>query len=250
MEKVVCALWRDPGEPREQFNARLLKSLATGLARAGASRIRINLRDAAVAPAAELVQQWQNPQQDAVVQFWLPSANALFRGVVDGVLADHCARFAAWLVCESTVIANTTCARQTDGRTPGWAQASFITFRSDMDHAAAMAHWHGHHTRVAIETQANFEYVQNAVVRPLTQDAPAYDAFVEECFPAGAMTDPATFFAAQGDPDRLRSNVAAMMDSCRAFLDFSRNDIIPTSQYDCDDASLQAPMAAGSGPQA
>lgn len=65
MEKVVCALWRNLGEAREAFNAR---------------QIRLNLCDAAVDPAAGLVQQWQRPQQDAVVQYWLPSANALFRG--------------------------------------------------------------------------------------------------------------------------------------------------------------------------
>lgn len=232
MEKIVCALWRDAGQPREAFNAQLLASLPAALTAAGASRIRMNLRDAAVDPAAGLVQQWQAPQQDAVVQFWLPSANALFRGAADQAIARHCACFAAWLVCESTIIANTAHAPVAGGRTWGWSQASFITFRSDISRMAALDHWHGHHTRVAIDTQANFEYVQNAVLRPLTDNAPAYDAFVEECFPPAAMSDPAAFFAAEGDEQRLRANVAAMMDSCRAFLDFGRNDIIPTSQFD------------------
>jgi len=231
MEKVVCALWRDRGEDRAVFNARLLASLPTALAAAGASGVRVNLRDAAVDPAAGLVQQWQQPQQDAVVQYWLPSANARFRGAVDEAIAGHCARFAAWLVAESTVIANTAHRPLPGERTFGWAQASFIAFRADLDRAAALRHWHGHHTRVAIETQANFEYVQNAIVCPLTQGAPAYDAFVEECFPPEAMTEPAAFFAAVGDPARFDANLAAMMDSCRAFLDFSRGDIIPTSQF-------------------
>ena len=207
MEKIVCALWRDAGQTREGFNAQLLASLPAALTAAGASRIRINLRDAAVDPAAGLVQQWQAPQQDAVVQFWLPSANALFRDAADQAIARHCARFAAWLVCESTIIANTAHAPVAGERTWGWSQASFITFRSDISRTAAVDHWHGHHTRVAIDTQAN-------------------------CFPPAAMSDPAAFFAAEGDEQRLRANVAAMMDSCRAFLDFGRNDIIPTSQFD------------------
>lgn len=232
MEKVVCALWRDAGQAREPFNAHLVASLPAALADAGASRIRINLRDADVDPAAQLVQQWQAPQQDAVVQFWLPSANALFREQADRTIAEHCARFAAWLVCESTVIANTQHPPVPGARTWGWAQASFITFRADLGHDAALRHWHAHHTRVAIDTQANFEYVQNAVLRSLTEGAPAYDAFVEECFPPAAMTDPAVFFAADGDPARLKANVASMMASCGAFLDFARNDIIPTSQFD------------------
>lgn len=232
MEKIVCALWRDPADSREAFNARLLSSLPHALPAIGARRLRINLRDAAVDPAAGLVQRWQAPQQDAVVQFWLPSANALFRAGADEGLAGHCARFSAWLVCESTVIANSAHPPVAGQRTWGWAQASFISFRADMPHAAALAHWHGHHTRVAIETQANFEYVQNAVVCPLTADAPAYDAFVEECFQPEAMIDPAVFFDAAGDPVRLKANVRAMMDSCAAFIDPARIDIIPTSQFD------------------
>jgi len=232
MEKVVCALWRAEGEEREAFNVRLRASLAPALMAGGASRVRINLRDATVDPASALVQQWQAPQQDAVAQFWLPSANALFRGGVDAALSAHCARFAAWLVAESTVIANTAHPPEPGTRTWGWSQASFITFRADLGRAAALRHWHEHHTRIAIDTQANFEYVQNVIVCPLTDEAPAYDAFVEECFPLAAMRDPAAFFAAEGDPGRFKANVKAMMDSCHAFLDFARNDIIPTSQFD------------------
>lgn len=232
MEKVICALWRDEAEPREAFNARLLAELPAALGAAGASNVRLNLRDGAVDAAAGLVQRWQAPQQDGVVQFWLPSANARFRGAVDVAIATRCHRFAAWLVAESTIIANRSHPATPGQRTFGWAQSSFITFRADRPKAASLEHWHGHHTEVAIVTQANFEYVQNVIVRALTPDAPAYDAFVEECFPPEAMTDPAAFFAAEGDPARLKANVRAMMDSCAAFIDASRIDIIPTSQFD------------------
>ena len=237
MEKVVCALWRDPGEPREAFAARLRTDLPQALREAGASRIRINIADAAVEPAASLVQRWQDPQQEAVVQYWLPSANNRFRAGADGAIAAHAARFAAWLVAESTVIANTAHSPRTGERTFGWAQASFITFRADLPRTTALAHWHEVHTPVAIETQANFEYVQNAVLCALTPDAPPYDAFVEECFPAEAMTDPAAFFAATGEAAKLRANLKTMMASCEAFLDFARNDIIPTSQFDFGDVA-------------
>lgn len=231
MEKLIAALWAAPGESRADFAARLLASLPGALDGAGASAVRLNLRDAAVEPAAALVQQWQAPQQDAVVQFWLPSANARFRAPVDAVLAAHAARHALWLVAESDIIANRDHPAQPGERGWGWSQASFISFRPDLTRAAALAHWHGHHTRVAIETQANFLYRQNLIAAALTPDAPAYDAFVEECFPAAAMTDPAAFFDAAGDPARLKANLDAMMASCQAFIDFTRIDIIPTSWY-------------------
>lgn len=232
MEKIIAALWRDPAENRSDFNAKLLGGLPASLHAAGASGIRINLRDDAVEPAVGLIQQWQDPQQDAVVQFWLPSANARFRGAVDAAISVHCQRFAAWLVAESTIIANTAHPPTPGMRTWGWSQASFISFRPDLTRGEAIAVWHSHHTRVAIETQANFEYIQNLVVLPLTPDAPAYDAFVEECFPAEAMTDPHAFFDAVGDSAKFDANLATMMDSCGRFIDFSRIDVIPTSQHD------------------
>lgn len=232
MEKVVGALWAPPGESREDYGARVLASLPQALHAAGARRVRINLRDAAIAPGEALVQQWQDPQQAVVVQFWLPSANARFRGDIDAALAAHSAWFALWLVCESTIIANAAHPPAPGERTWGWSQSSFISFRPDMTREAAIAHWHSHHTRVAIETQSNFEYVQNLIVRPLTEGAPAYDAYVEECFPLEALNDPQVFFDAVGNKARFDANLAAMMDSCHGFLDFSRNDIIPTSQFD------------------
>jgi hypothetical protein len=225
MEKVIAALWKVD-------NARLLAGLPAALHAAGARGVRLNLRDAAVAPAAGLVQQWQEPQQDAVVQFWLPSANARFRAAVDAALAAHCDRFAAWLVAESTIIANTAYPPEPGTRTWGWSQASFINFRSDLERSEAIAIWHSHHTRVAIETQSNFEYVQNLVVMPLTDGAPQYDAFVEECFPLAAMSDPHAFFDAMGDQAKFDANLASMMDSCGRFIQFGKIDIIPTSQYD------------------
>jgi hypothetical protein len=232
MEKVIAALWAPDGESREAYGAQVLATLPDALMAAGARGLRLNLRDAAVQPGDGLVQRWQDPQQAAIVQFWLPSANARFRGAIDAALAGHSARFALWLVAESTIIANIAHPAAPGQRTWGWSQASFITFRPDIPRAQAIAHWHGHHTRVAIETQANFEYVQNLIVRPLTDDAPAYDAFVEECFPLEALAVPEVFFDAVGKPDRFSANLAAMMDSCQAFIDFARVDIIPTSQFD------------------
>ncbi|OCC25151.1 hypothetical protein MB02_00175 [Croceicoccus estronivorus] len=232
MEKIIYALWAAEGESRESFNTRLLSSLPEALKKTGATRIRLNVRDDTVGPAAPLIQQWQEPQQDAVVQLWLPSSNAMFRGDTDAAIASHCDRFAAWLVAESAIIPNTEHPPVDGQRTWGWSQASFISFHADMPWEKAIAHWHKHHARVAIDTQSNFEYIQNLIVKPLTDDAPGYGAFVEECFPLEAMTDPNVFFDAVGDDAKLQANAKAMADSCEAFIDFHRIDIIPTSQYD------------------
>jgi hypothetical protein len=231
MEKVICLLWAEERADRERFNAGLRERLPAALADAGASRIRLNLEDAAVAAGAPLRQSRGPRQHDAVVQFWLPSANALFRGATDRVLDAECGHWHGWVVAESTIIANTAHPPRPGERTPGWAQMAFLTLPGALDHAEWRAIWQDHHTLVAIETQANFEYVQNLVVQALKPDAPPYVAIVEECFPATALTDPFVFFDAVGDPARFRANLDRMMASCDRFITRGTIDVIPTSQF-------------------
>jgi hypothetical protein len=69
------------------------------------------------------------------------------------------------------------------------------------------------------------------MVRALTHAAPGYDAIIEECFPAAAMTDSYAFFDPVGDEEKFQRNVAQMMDSCGRFIDFDKIDVVRTSQY-------------------
>jgi hypothetical protein len=231
MEKVIAVLWRQTTEMRDAFNAGLLADLPAALTAADAQNLRINVTDAHVAAGAALCQSRGELQHDATVQFWLPSANASLRAAIDAALARHSARFAAWVVAESTVIANTAHPACGGTRTEGWAQLAFLTRPQAMDRAQWLEQWQDRHTAVAIETQSTFEYVQNTVVRALTPSAPPYAAIVEECFPAAALTDPLQFFAAPGDPARFRANLARMMESCDRFIERGSIDVIPTSQY-------------------
>lgn len=231
MEKVICLLWRAEGTERTAFNAHLLAHLPAALAAAGATNVRLNLEDEIAARGAHLRQTRGAVQHDAVVQFWLPSANALFRGQVDAVLDACCASWTGWVVAESTIIANTLHPAGSGQRTAGWAQMAFLTVPQGMSHAHWLQRWQGDHTLVAIETQSNFEYVQNVVVSALRDGAPPYAAIVEECFPEAALTDPFTFFDAAGDPGKFKANLDRMMASCDRFIVPGTIDVIPTGQY-------------------
>ncbi|WP_374527055.1 hypothetical protein [Novosphingobium sp.] len=233
MEKLICLLWREDGADRDAFNARVLSELPGALAAAGVSGIRINLEDEIAARGAHLRQSRGGVQHDGVVQFWLPSANALFRAAIDAALAAVCARWTGWVVAESTIIPNTLHPARAGQRTAGWAQLAFLVVPPGMSHADWLCCWQDDHTRVAIETQANFEYVQNLVVRPVIDDAPPYVAIVEECFPEAALTDPFVFFDAVGDPARFKVNLDRMMTSCDRFIVRGSIDVIPTGQYTC-----------------
>lgn len=231
MEKLVCLIWREPAEDRAVFNAHLLAELPSALVAAGARGLRINIEDEVSARGAHLRQRCGDVQHDAVVQFWLPSANALFRTEIDVLLAAQGERWCGWVVAESTIIANIAHPPVPGKRTAGWSQMAFLVRPDRLTHVEWLAAWQDRHTRVAIETQANFEYVQNLVVRPLTACALPYAGIVEECFSEAALFDPLTFFDAVGDPAKFKANLDRMMASCAAFIDPGAIDVIPTGQY-------------------
>lgn len=231
MEKIICALWKAEGESREAFNTRLRAELPSQLAALGARHIRLNLEEAHNAPAAALRQSRGDVQHDALLQYWLPSAHHMFRAKIDALLDGAAAHWAGWIVLESTIIPNQDHPPASSVRNWGWAQMAFLTLPKGLAHEEWRRIWQDDHTRVAIETQANFEYVQNLVVRPLTADAPPYVAIVEECFPDAAMTDPFAFFDAVGDKAKFQTNLDRMMTSCDRFIARGTIDVIPTSQY-------------------
>ena len=231
MEKIIAALWKPDTRSSADFNAALLGPLAAELQAAGAQHLRLNLQDEAVAAGTKLQQVNTRPQMNAIAQFWLPSANVRFRADVDAALAGHTARVAAWIAVESTIIANVDHPSAPGARTWGFSQSTFLGLPPRLSHDAWRRIWQTTHTRVAIETQANFEYVQHVLVQALHDDAPDFAGFVEECFPIEALIDPQVFFDAVGKPAKFDANLAAMMESCGRFIDFDRIDVLITSQF-------------------
>jgi hypothetical protein len=160
---------------------------------------------------------------------WLDTA--LDRGPVEEVLAAHTSKLAGYLVLESVPIVNTRHVAQPGERIPGITTVAFLERPEGMAYGEWLERWQGDHTRVAIETQSTFSYVQNVVVRALTMDAPPWAAIVEESFPAEAATDPMVFYDARGSEERLEENRRRMIESCRRFIDFERIESHPMSTW-------------------
>lgn len=231
MEKVIYLLWRDAGESGEQFGQRLRGELADRLLALGARGVQLNVADAASAPGEALRQSNTRPQIEGMLSLWLDSAIEKFRRPYDIALAAAVPRMAAYLVTESQPIRNTRHPPQAGSRTAGFAQVAVLRRPPRLTDEAWLDIWHNSHTQVAIDTQSTFQYVQNVIVRPLSYGAPIYDAVVEECFPAEAMSDPQVFFDGVGNPDKFQRNLAAMMESVQRFIDLDKIDVVPTSQY-------------------
>lgn len=237
MEKVIYVLWRHRDQDGESLCEQLCRDVATRLVDLGARGVQVNVSDDAVTAADALRQCCTRPQMDAVLSVWLDTAIARYRRPFDDIVEGSVGRTAAYLVTESQPLRNTLHPPVPGQRTPGFAQLAFLKRPPRLTHEAWLDVWHNSHTRVAIETQSSFCYVQNVVVRALSHAAPTFDAMVEECFPSEAMTDPHVFFDAAGDERKYQRNRAAMMESCRRFIDFDDTrqhfviDVVPSSQY-------------------
>jgi hypothetical protein len=234
MEKIIYALWRKDGESREAFNSRLQEQVAPALlALDNIHGLRLNLQDEAVKRAESLRQFGTEPQMDAAAQIWVGVSHDPFRKPIDDILLAACGRIAAWVVLESTVIPNRLHPSREGERTEGWSQFCFIERPEKHSPEQWRYNWQTLHTPVAVETQSNFEYVQNLVVRPLIAGPHAYAAIVEECFPTDAMDDSRVFFDAVGDDVKYETNMTAMAESCARFLEMPGGvDVLPTSQYE------------------
>jgi hypothetical protein len=229
MEKLAYLLWKPEAADVDGLRDALCGGTAQELLAAGALRLQVNVADTAVALAAPLRMASSRPLPDALVTLWLHTH--LDRAPAERALSRLAPRIAGYLVLESEPIPNQL-QRVRDGeRTPGYSQLALIQRPPRLDAEHWLQLWQGSHTAVAKETQSTFRYVQNRVVQGLVYGAPRFDAIVEECFPAAAMTSQHAFYDALGDDAKLHANRRRMLESSARFIDFDRIDVIPTSEY-------------------
>ncbi|MDJ0877892.1 MAG: EthD domain-containing protein [Halieaceae bacterium] len=224
MEKILYPLWKPAAQDADAFRQALLE-LAPALEQAGARGLRLAVADTAVAAGEGLRQAKLCDACDGLLSVWLDSN--IYRAPIEAVFADHCDHFHAYLVTESAPLVN----QQPLGeRMAGWTQVVFLERPSGMSEVDWLTVWQGSHTPVAIETQSNFAYRQNVVVRTLSEGAPVIHAIVEESFPEAALASPHAFYDARSDED-LQARLGKMIESCARFIDFERLNVSPMSEY-------------------
>ena len=230
MEKLVYVFWRGPQSPAALSN-RFRHELAPRLQSLGADRLQFNIADFADLSGALVNFSLQNtqPAPDGIVSFWLTSA--FRRAPLERLLAEAFARIAGYEVAESTILPNRLHQPGAGERTYGFSQVTFLQIPPRLTYEAWRRVWFEEHTPVGIDTQANFLYVHNVVVMPLSAGAPPFRGIVEECFPPEALRDSQAFYNAVGDEARHQHHQQRMMDSCAKFIDFDRIDVIATSEY-------------------
>jgi hypothetical protein len=232
MEKVIYALWRDPRDTTEQFREKLLRQAAPKLLELGALGLQINVMDEAVAPAIVLRRQQTMPLIEGVVHLWVPAALPQYIGPYNKALEAACWRVAGWTVTEAEPLSNTEHPPVLGERTFGFVQNVFLRRPPRLTQTEWLEVWHKEQTQVAMDCQGNFFYQHNVFVRPVTYDAPDFQAMVEESLPNEAMTDPRVFVNAAGQSDEVfHANAKLLAETSMKMADTDKIDVIATSQY-------------------
>ena len=195
----------------------LTGDVARQLRRRGASSLQVNVTDGGLGQPHGIPPSPGSAQVHAMISYWLSAAGE--DGAHSDILPSVDGRtWYGYLVVEAVQLTGPPV--PVDGsRSTGFTQIVPLSVPREMSWAEWRRRWQGAHTSVAIETQSSFRYVQNVVVRPLDDGAPAYAAVVEESFPLAAASDSGVFYDAQDDPDRLAGNTRRMMESCATFMD-------------------------------
>jgi hypothetical protein len=227
VEKLVYLVWKQAGEADARFGARLLEEVAPRL-RTRSAKLRISVVDDDVAAGAR--HHLGKLAPSGLVSFWLEQSQE--RAACEALLAAASGRAAGYLVVESRPLVNEARRAPPGARTPGFALVSCIEAKDGLAKDDFIRLWYEVQRDTALETQSTFGYVRNEVVRPLTPGAPRFDAIVEENFPLGALDDPAVFYDAVGEPEKLRRNQQRMFRAVERFIALDRIESHPMSEYD------------------
>ena len=227
MEKLAYQLWKKDDDSLETFKKALLKNLSRDIGEL-VSELQINIADSDVIPANNLAQSNYPPAPNAVI--FIKVKSYFLADTLESHLEKITNKIYGFVVSES-IILDSSEKSPLGLRSEGFSQVVFLEKPRTMSTFDWFDHWTNFHTKIAIQTQSNFIYVQNTVVRSLQKESPSFIAIIEECFPSEAMTDPEVFYNAQNNPEQFAKHVQIMMDSCEKFIDFKKIEVIPTSRY-------------------
>jgi len=192
------------------------------LAAAGVRRLQLNLDDSDVAPAMRIA---TGPDHiGAIVSVWADADPE-----VTAALASATERLAGWEVDERLPIPPPESPHRV--RMDALANVAVLKKPDDLDRDEWLHRWLVDHTPIAIATQASFGYVQNIVIRELTDPPRRVDALVEELFPSAGMVDMHAFYGSGGDDAELNDRLTKLMASV-ARIGFDHDiDLVPGSRY-------------------
>lgn len=222
MEKLIYLL--DRGSSPGTLQQSLSQDIVPALQKAEARNIVFNIADLDETITASAPQRIAGNWQDlgAVVSLWVDSIDC--HKTLERILSKSGCELSGYLVTESVPQACEPSWKRNERR-PGITQFTAHGKPEHIAEADFYRNW-SEHTELSFKLHPlRWSYVRNAVVRPLTDNAPNYRALVMEHFrELEDFTDESRYF---GDP----AVVQQMYEELPGFCDFGSMMTGPMSEY-------------------
>jgi hypothetical protein len=236
VEKLIYLVWLPDGTTRSAVREVMLGEVAPALLAAGPRALTMDLDDEDADVASPVPGPDGEAPVRAVVSLWVDAYD--WRAPFESVLNAVAERLAGYQVVES-LYGDYGSSRWSeprwwpDGeRSPGLLTVALFNRPPDMAFEDWITFWHTKQSPMSEAVQPRCRYVRNAVFRPVTADAPPYQAIVEEAWPSAAhVTDPMLFFCADGDPEKMKANMATMIQHVEQFIDLGSMRSLTMSEW-------------------
>lgn len=225
MEKIVYLTYPAPGFDAEAYRNHLLSDVAPKLIESSSIRgLNISVNDLLQEIPKPMLLIGNGGALGAAVSVWIDSLDN--RKPIEAALSQQAERVDGYLVTES-IPQPCTDRNWADGeRSPGLTHFTWFNKAEGCSDEDFFHNWFEVHTPFSFDLHPlRWEYVRNAVARPLTKDAPTVRAIVAERFREHRDYT---------DPERLFGNKEVLMQSAKEAGDYSDPDTmhsLPLSEY-------------------
>jgi hypothetical protein len=236
MEKAFYLLQRPEGADQATFARELLEAgnqmaaLDSGGVRLGVQDEYVDWGDAADHHAA-LGHHSYGPF-DGVVQVWLDRADQAACAPFEALAHEVAAHVYGYLVEERVLKQNLLQSTAPGARNSGYSQVAFLQIPTRLTRAEWLKAWQDRHTWVALSIHPHLEYIQNVVIRPVTDGAPAIAGIGEEQFPIEGLHDERPLFPGGDTEERYDQLHEIMWEDAARFIDLDHLDMMVASQFD------------------
>ncbi len=224
MEKLYYLVWKRDADSIEVFRDRLVGEVGAALLAHGALGLTVNVSDLRAAVGKGSGQYLGEGKSIAAsVALWLDSLDT--RAPLEAALGGIASRLDGYLVTESMPLRCPDRDWPDGARSPGVTLWTAFPKPERISDEEFFARWHGSHTPLSFEIHPLWQYTRNSVARVLTPGAPPHRAIVEERFRTlEDLTDPARFFGAAENIQRVLTDIAT-------FTDFASINTAPMSEF-------------------
>jgi EthD domain-containing protein len=212
VEKIIYLVWKPEAVAIETFRDALLGPVAEQALAAGAHRLVVSAADLAREIPKPTLLMGDGRTLSASFDVWLDCIDD--RRPIEAALRERAARVDGYLVTES-VPQRCTDRDWPDGkRSPGVTHFTWFPKPARLSDEEFFRAWHEVHTPFSFELHPlRWEYVRNAVARPLTPGAPPIRAIVAERFRTlEDYTDPRRLYGSKEVLKRVMADTVQFAD--------------------------------------